>query len=108
MTLESIGPIGAKNKGRVKFLEIDPDLILSLVSVPIEGRRMGDQLIKPVGESIPCDASVVRCGISECGNVLLTILSNKFEEVIEGAIVPRLCPQFRSKLIVEKESPDGQ
>lgn len=80
----------------VRLLEISPDLILDLFKddrrrqITIDGRAL-----MCVGDPIPTTATVLSCGMSERGNVLIQVADASFAPVGFGGVVPYIHPVFK-------------
>lgn len=79
---------------RVAYVDISPELLLQLMSVPKEGLNVDYRLIRCERDRIPDDAKALRCGITENGNVRLQFESSELPEVHEGEQLPQYEPVY--------------
>ncbi len=75
---------------RVKYIDVEPQLILDLLKVPPEGKRIDDQLIVMDGDYIPEDAEVSMWCHGDFANVRLVVKSEEFPVLGEGAKMMRM------------------
>ena len=89
---------------RVKRLSIDPDCLLDLLK--IKGGRVvidGEAITFACGP-IPDDATVIKAGIGDHGEIHLIIADESFHPVPSGALIPRIIPIYQVRKL---PSPDN-
>lgn len=75
-------------------ITISPEFLLKLITVPKDGLRVGDNVIRPGSSRIPEDAKALRCGLDDYGRIVLIIESDEFDEVFEGEKLPSIMPIY--------------
>lgn len=78
---------------RVKYVDVDPEMILELLKVPLEGIQVGDQFLT-VEEGIPEDGRVQNCYQSNNSMIRFVVESAEFPKMAIGEAMTKFCPVY--------------
>lgn len=87
---------------RVQYLEIAPELLLSLLKIPPKGVVINQTLVTVEKDAIPPTARALRAGINECGNVILVIEDESFPLVYPGYVMKQICPLYAASPALDR------
>jgi hypothetical protein len=83
-------------------IKIDPDLILDMLKIPDGTTNVNGEEIFFSAEPIPDDAKVVRCGITDVGEVFLVVEHESFSPLSRDIRIPYMDLRYGVRKPTEK------